>query len=179
VEIVCEAWMRQWAVPNANSKWGGPPGAALTREQLYSKVREVQGPLVEAEQLRPEALLSAATLLRSAKELHETGGHVAARVSLEHRSHSKLAGDLCWGAFETEEQLVTRLMATLEKRTADQPNQTLVFVSHGHPTYCAFNRLVGSPPERAGGMTALSILSRDEGTVGGSWQVLLENEVLI
>lgn len=57
-----EAPVRQWAVPGANSKWGGPARCCMPKGRLSGDPRQVRGAPVAEEDLRPEALEGAMAL---------------------------------------------------------------------------------------------------------------------
>lgn len=120
------------------------------------------GPHVDEDKLRKEAFLGPTALFRSAVEMLDSYGSVASRVKKDHESHSRLPEHLMWGAFETEESVTRRVLEMITKRAAERAGETLVFVSHGGPTRHAFAAMVGRPPANLGGMTALSLLIKQE-----------------
>lgn len=162
-ESICESWMRQFAVPGASSEWGG--GATDADGKLLP---------VDQGQVRKEALEGVSVLLRSAAELKATGGPAAARVAPWHESLLMLSREYRWGAFEPEQEVSARMLATVTERVAKRPGETLVFVSHGGPTQKGFKALSGARPSGEGGMTALSVLVQDD--EDGRWRALVEND---
>merc|ERR1712232_633434 len=73
VETICEAWMRQWALPDADSTWGGPPGGSMPKDQAYMYSETMVGPPIEKERLHPSAITGTKVLLRTAAELKDAG----------------------------------------------------------------------------------------------------------
>merc|ERR1712216_100487 len=177
-ETACEAWFRQWAVPGANTKWGGPPGAAMKSTAALSST--VQGPQVLSG-LRPEADTGLRALLRTAQDLAAIGGPLPEKVDAAHVSFASFRNTAYeWGSFETDSEMRQRILKTINARVAAHPGKTLVFVSHGGPTTKAFEALSGEKSVM-GGMTALSILRRkpqteEEGIVDGLWEALVKND---
>lgn len=176
VETICEAWFRQWAVPGANTKWGGPPGASMARPVAASEC--VQGPPVE-EGLRAEARQADGTLFWTAPQLANLVNMPCAKMVAAHHESvvSIRGGQYCWGHFETRAEVTSRALETVTTRAAQYPGRTLVFVSHGSPTQNGYYALVGERvPEKSGGMTAMSILRRAQ-VASGLWEPLVKNDV--
>ncbi|CAE7695642.1 FKBP62, partial [Symbiodinium sp. CCMP2456] len=175
-ESIYEAWMRQWAVPGANSKWGGPPGCAIPQERQGMDPRRLRGPEVPHPELRPEALSGPETLLSTAAELQKAGW---SRVDGKSQSvvllHDK---GYCWDNFEIHEEVVERLVSVARRRALEHSGETVVLVSHGGPTTYALRALSHQKPKGEGGMTALSILRALPGDIesGRPWEVLLSND---
>ncbi|CAE7520033.1 TANC1 [Symbiodinium pilosum] len=168
--------MRQWAVPGANSKWGGPPGCAILQEHRDRDPRYLRGPAVAPDQLRPEALAGTGALLRTAAELKSAGW---TRVNAEYASCVPLHDrGYHWGKFEIHEEIVERLVHVAHRQVRQHPGETIVLVSHGGPTQYALRGLSGQKPQGAGGMTAMSVLRALPGDFEDqkSWEVLVSND---
>ncbi|CAE7554074.1 unnamed protein product [Symbiodinium natans] len=175
-ESVYEAWMRQWAVPGANSKWGGPPGCAIPQERQGLDPRRLRGPEVPHAQLRPEASAGTAALLSTPAELKEAGW---TRVDAKYESCVALHDrGYCWDKFEIQEEIIDRLLYVARLRAMEHPGETVVLVSHGGPTQYALRALSGQKPKGEGGMTALSVLRTFPSDIehGMPWEVLLSND---
>jgi len=176
VETLCEGWMRQWAVPGADSKWGGPPGAAMPEGTSHKYGAKLEGPIVDEANLRKEALAGPEELLLTAWELKGMGW---VRVDVNHYSQVQVRNrPVRWGNFETKAELAERIEQTVRSRVAEHPGETLVFVSHGGPTGTGFSIFAQrDPPKGSGGMTALSVLSLDDPeNTTRNWEVHLAND---
>jgi hypothetical protein len=102
-EGMLEHWYRSWAVPGADSTWGGPVHA------------RVGTPLPSDDLLHPAAHTPAAELLLTPAEAEaalRASGVSRVRVS---REYERLPGHLGkrWPNFETEDELAARMHATL------------------------------------------------------------------
>ncbi|CAK8994083.1 unnamed protein product [Durusdinium trenchii] len=169
-ESAYEQWMRQWAVPGANSDWGGPPSCGMPKVQSRAE-RSVQGTPVRHEELRPEALEGLQALLLTAAELKEAGWR---RVDENYASYVPVRGKgYRWGHFEFQEEVIQRCCAAVLRLLERHPQETLVFVSHGGPTQYCFKELSGQKYRGSSGMCAMSVLSRKGQE---PWQVLLAND---
>lgn len=170
-ETICEAWMRQWAVPGADSKWGGPPGAEMPQNIMHEYPQGVHGPPV-GEGLRQEASAGLDVLLRKPSELKALGWD---RIDADHKACIPFKpNEFSWGNFETKSQVIDRVLRTVVTRSQEHSEETLVFVSHGGPTTYALERLTGSHAKGAGGMTALSVLTHKSGAK--FWDAILSND---
>ncbi len=183
VETVCEPWMRQWAVPDADANWGGPASSRMSEKAMHAHAKVVQGPAVDQSRVRVEARGSLSVLYRTASDFEEFEGLVG--VDQNHESHVSMRTKLYrWGHFESKEQVIERLAETVRARTLEHPGETLIFVSHGGPTMFCFEELTGERvPAGSGGMTAMSILRfspTHETAAGyssdGRWDALLRND---
>eukprot|EP00928_Gymnodinium_smaydae_P021717 TRINITY_DN18505_c0_g1_i1.p1 TRINITY_DN18505_c0_g1~~TRINITY_DN18505_c0_g1_i1.p1 ORF type:complete len:278 (+),score=37.22 TRINITY_DN18505_c0_g1_i1:45-836(+) len=131
METVCEAWMRRWAVPGADSKWGGPAGASMPNVAA-TDLRTLQGEPV-TEGLRPEALLGMKALLRRAGDYPapEDGVPVNAShcsvVSMRDKAYK-------WDNFETGQDAAERVARTIRTRVAEHLGSSMVFLTHGGST---------------------------------------------
>eukprot|EP01062_Namystynia_karyoxenos_P026863 TRINITY_DN20748_c0_g1_i1.p1 TRINITY_DN20748_c0_g1~~TRINITY_DN20748_c0_g1_i1.p1 ORF type:complete len:311 (+),score=90.88 TRINITY_DN20748_c0_g1_i1:73-933(+) len=126
-ESMIEAWFRSWAVPGANSTWGGPPHSPL-------------GTPVDGSELRVEAL-DPARCFRTAAELHaEVSEMVCPKHVSLYRHHPT---DVKWGNFETHEHVVERMTRTIRTRHAERPGESSVYVSHSGTTARAAEHLTG------------------------------------
>jgi len=176
-EAICEAWMRQWAVPGADATWGGPREAAMTEEAMHQYSTIVQGPPVTSGLLRAEAEAGVETLVRPASKIAAAG----MRVQPNHKSHIHIRGKgYHWNNFETRPSAMERIVATLRARARENPGKTLVFVTHGGPNKWAFDSLVeGKQTASYGGMTSLSVLRCKKGVEAkGSFEALLAMDAL-
>lgn len=175
VETIGEGWFRQWAVPGANSTWGGPPGACMANPVSVSV--GIEGPPVR-DGLRVEAEMGLKALLLTAPELAELPDVFCAKmVAARHVSVVSIREQgYCWGNFETRPEVASRAAQTVNTRAAQHPGRTIVFVTHGNPAPIGYTALTGeSVPEGSGGMTALSILRRAQGSTG-HWEPLMKND---
>merc|ERR1712232_716583 len=139
VETFCEAWYRQWAVPGATSKWGGPPGCAMPPGTDKNYVASLLGPLVDDSNLRAEAKVGPAKLLLTGDGLNAAGW---SRVEAGHSSVVAVRDmPLSWPSFETKQMLSDRMLRTVFARAEKHTGESLVFVSHGGPTTYTFEKL--------------------------------------
>lgn len=172
-EAVCEMWMRQWALPNSDSTWGGPPDGHV--KQAWSEF--VCGPDVATDAIRPEALAGLDALLRTPQELRADGWQ---RVNTEHCSAvSMRAKPFCWGKFEMRPMMIERCVEqTVRKLALENRGETLVFVTHGSNSQIIFDGLaLQKVPKDSGGMTALSVLTVEAGSeASGPWEVHVAND---
>ncbi|CAJ1444985.1 unnamed protein product, partial [Effrenium voratum] len=170
-ESINECWMRQWAVPGANSDWGGPPSARVKSDRSLDPSK-LRGPAVDLELLRPEALQGTRSLLHTAEELKSMGW----QVDLEYRASNSLHDKgYLWGSFEVHQGIVQRMTDLVRHKVAQHPGETLVFVSHGGPTKYTLEHLSGQSSRGMGGMTAISVL-RPPVPPEAPWEVLLSND---
>ena len=155
-EGMLEDWYRSWAIPGANSAWGGPPGARSGT------------PLPSDATLHPKAHVPASEVLMAP---------MAAQAALErldttgitvNPSHQPIAPppSYQWGQFESEELLADRIEATLTALKARFPHETILCVSHGGPCEHAYRRLLKTESgAKVAGYTAVYIYkAKGEGT---------------
>ena len=112
-EGMTEDWFRSWAIPGADSTWGGPPHAR-------------SGTPVSREELHPGAFSPASHLLLDA------AGAEAAIPGLQiDRQYSPVGTSPAqsWDAMESEQQLGDRLEATARQLAARYPNETILACS--------------------------------------------------
>eukprot|EP00812_Abedinium_dasypus_P011956 NODE_5493_length_577_cov_278.471264.p1 GENE.NODE_5493_length_577_cov_278.471264~~NODE_5493_length_577_cov_278.471264.p1 ORF type:complete len:164 (+),score=33.90 NODE_5493_length_577_cov_278.471264:3-494(+) len=152
--------------------WGGP----CTTEDYHGNDAKVQRPPVGIGTLRPEANIGTSALLAPDTELLWLRDGPLAKVDRTHASHVQLrTAGYRWGAFETHKQCSERVLATVHARAAENPDGTVVFVTHGGPSKECFKRLAGHPvPHGSGGMTALSAFRCSSGDA--PWEVILAND---
>jgi len=178
MEAVCEAWMRQWCVPGAEGRWGGPESARMSEEAMDTWSQTVSGPDYATAWLRAEALGGVAGLIFNPEQFASgMGGPGASMVNARHKSCIGMRGrGYCWNNFERKEDMEQRVLDTIQARAAQNPGRTMVFVSHGGPTMHAYRALTGnSVPKGSGGMASLSILKKLPNR-SWHWDALLSND---
>eukprot|EP01065_Artemidia_motanka_P032265 TRINITY_DN39288_c0_g1_i1.p1 TRINITY_DN39288_c0_g1~~TRINITY_DN39288_c0_g1_i1.p1 ORF type:complete len:300 (+),score=72.94 TRINITY_DN39288_c0_g1_i1:69-902(+) len=123
-----EGWARQWGVPGANTKWGGPPGCT----------RGV--PVAEAD-LHP-LVFEPLKALMSPRELRE---HVPL-VNADHETFMRwVPPSVRWGQWETLENIGARVSETVAARFFDRPDETAVFVSHNGACFRGAAAMTSTP----------------------------------
>ena len=157
-EGMLEHWYRSWAVPGADSTWGGPAHARMGT------------PSPPRGELHPASHQPAFELLMSAEEAEEAlragggeGGYLGVRVSRTYRALAGFPLDRRWGAFESEEELSERMHQVLTALARRYPSETLLLCSHGGPCGHAYYRMVGEERARRdlqAGYTALYVFVR-------------------
>uniref|UniRef100_A0A7S1S8C2 Uncharacterized protein n=1 Tax=Alexandrium catenella TaxID=2925 RepID=A0A7S1S8C2_ALECA len=178
MEAVCEAWMRQWAVPGAEGRWGGPEHAMMSEDAMSNWLPTVQGPEYGAAWLRPEALGGITGLIWTPTQMADgMGGPGVSMVNAKHKGCISMRGrGYCWGNFERKEDMEQRVLDTIQARAAQNPGRTMIFVSHGGPTMHAYKGLTGNGvPKGSGGMASLSVL-RKLPSRSWHWDALLSND---
>jgi len=162
-EGMLEDWYRSWAVPGADSTWGGPPHARVGTE------------LPSGTELHASAHVPAHTLLHSpdgaAEALCAKG---VSHISID-ATYTPVAAPAAyqWERFETEAALAERMESTLHAIAARYPAESVLALSHGGPCGHAHRQLL---KEKAGaapiaGYTALYVFVRaDDGT---TWEAPL------
>eukprot|EP00434_Breviolum_minutum_P033054 symbB.v1.2.029242.t1/scaffold3175.1/size97379/9 len=162
--------MRQWAVPGANSKWGGPPTCGMPQGRPSGDPRLVRGVPVAESEVHPKALEGVARLIPTASELRLAGW---TRVDKNYNSCVPVRDKgYKWGYFESHEEVVERCCQAVRTLMTKHPQETLVFVSHGGPTQYCLKEFSGQKYEGSSGMTAMSVLR----CVQDTWDVLLAND---
>eukprot|EP01062_Namystynia_karyoxenos_P032448 TRINITY_DN23939_c0_g1_i1.p1 TRINITY_DN23939_c0_g1~~TRINITY_DN23939_c0_g1_i1.p1 ORF type:complete len:317 (+),score=58.84 TRINITY_DN23939_c0_g1_i1:91-951(+) len=150
-ECMVEDWFRSWAVPGADTAWGGPPHCG-------------RGVPVAESELRPEALCPAACI-RSAEEVHNAGHPVACPT---HQSVHSFAGtEVRWGRWERSREIVERGGATITQRLRERPGESAVFVSHGGPCSAISTGLTGADGPACAGYCALYVMHAEGHEEGG------------
>ena len=158
-EGMLEDWFRSWAVPGADSTWGGPE---------HSRTGT---PLPAEAELHPSSQVAAGTLLltpaAAADALRQLG---VTDVTID-STYIPIAPDaeFCWGAFESEPALADRMEATLTALATNKfANETILACSHGGPCAHAYRRLLKDSATRqpTSGYTALFVYVRAE---DGTW----------
>ena len=131
-ETMCEAWYRSWAVPGADSTWGGPAayrkGVAVAEADLH--------PAARAAAAATHATAAELAALRATASLSDLGAGVPAVDG-----DARATFDYRWGHFETDAAQTERMVAVLEARTARGGSALLV--SHGGPTGALYRSLTG------------------------------------
>ena len=147
-----EDWYRSWAVPGADSTWGGPSTARGPPASAPSAERHDQA-------MRPSGSL-----------LLDGTAYLGPRFDATHAPVWPAAKlDSHWGAFETEEALAARLTAVLEALHARYPTESILLCSHGGPSALGYQGLTGRPSPVAG-YTALYVMVPD---ADGKWSAPL------
>ena len=149
-----EDWYRSWAVPGADSTWGG---------------RRIDGPPASA----PSAERHEAAMQPSGSLLLDGTAFLGPRFDRDHAPVwpvEKL--DSRWDAFESEEALAVRLTAVLKMLHARYPSESILLCSHGGPTALGFQGLTGTPSPVAG-YTALYVMLPDG---AGRWSAPLAGD---
>lgn len=137
-EGLLEEWYRSWAVPGADSTWGGPPHA------------QMGVPLPVDAALHPKAHVPAGELLHGPAEAEEALRRLGVTDVAVDAAHAPFAPapTYVWGHFESEHALGDRIEHTLLALKALRPDQTIVACTHGGPCGHAYERLLrqGSAP---------------------------------
>ena len=152
-EGMLEDWYRSWAVPGADSTWGGPAHA------------RVGTPLPSDAVLHAAANAPAGTLLHTpaaAASMLADKGVSAVGIDTTYEPIAPPAR-YRWGEFETEEGLADRMEATMRALAARFPGQSVLACSHGGPCEHAHRRLTaGQSTGGPAGYTALYVFIYDE-----------------
>ena len=156
-EGMLEDWYRSWAVPGADSTWGGP---------AHSRVGTPHPP---RESLHRAALQPADTLLMTPAEaaaaLKAHGSVQGVSISRDYIPLSGFHLAKSYGEFETEQELGDRMEAVvnaLAERYEKEDSGSILLCSHGGPCGHAYRRLLGARRLRGlnAGYTALYIFVR-------------------
>jgi broad specificity phosphatase PhoE len=153
-EGMLEEWYRSWAVPGADSTWGGP---------IHARCGV---PLPEGAKLFPGATGPASSLLFGPAEAQEAlrrHGVSDVGVSSEYEALNPSGESFtqCWDHFETESALADRMQTTLEALGRRYPDETILLCSHGGPCAKAYGRLLGTRAQKLNaGYTALCASAR-------------------
>ena len=169
-ETMNEDWYRSWAVPGADSTWGGPPhsrkGVAVARESLHPAA--LQGASVC--HATAEALTAMLRERGDADMIVEESGsrYVAASPALSFNwdaceSHAHQAARMkaiCEGFFAGKEGAVHA-----EEEEEEEEEGSVLLVSHGGPTsfvYCALTGSSTVPPTGYCGLYGYTWVSADD-----------------
>ena len=153
-EGMLEEWYRSWAVPGADSTWGGPPHARCGV------------PLAPDAKLHANATVPSGSLLNTSAEAEaalRSSGVDSVAVSHSYEPLREASSfEMCWGKFETEELLADRMEAALKGVAARYSEETVLICSHGGPCAHGYRRLLGprARTDLTAGYTALYIFVR-------------------
>jgi hypothetical protein len=182
---VSAGWSRyySWAIPGANSRWGGPGGSTAPKQPFRQ------------EQVHPAALWHFGNLYLSSPQLRSLSEEDSplyqpppaadlSRIDLGYcpSQPSVLAHDYRWGRYETEEQTAARVGSTANRRCMQHLGQTVVAVTHGGPSSAALEYLTGATaPIEVCGYTGLHVLTIEDSTdadgAGGAWTAHVQGDV--
>ncbi len=159
-EGMLEHWYRSWAVPGADSTWGGP---------LHARVGE---PLPAGTVLHEAAHVPAHTLLYGAPEAAAAliaKGVTDVTVDTTYEPFAQ-PPEYEWASFEDEEALAARMESTMQALARKWPGESILAVSHGGPCGHAHQRLLADKAAEApvAGYTALYVFVRAH--EGAAWE---------
>eukprot|EP00756_Hemistasia_phaeocysticola_P066058 Hpha_TRINITY_DN8976_c0_g1::TRINITY_DN8976_c0_g1_i1::g.80919::m.80919 len=128
-ERMDEKWFRSWAVPGANSKYGGPPhcsfGVEVADEDLHRRARDTPQDL----------LFDAAGLAGVVKE--------EGVMDTEHRPLTAYDTSITWGSWDSNARVAERHVECIRKLREAYPGQTIVLVGHSGPLRETASRMSG------------------------------------
>lgn len=151
-EGMLEDWFRSWAIPGADSTWGGPPGARngtplAAGATLHSLADRPAGSLLLSPAEATEALRSSPDFA----SINISSSYVPLSANELGSANEPLAG-YRWGTFETEAALAARMEAALAALAARYlPNawcasssvpESILCCSHGGPCAHAYQELL-------------------------------------
>eukprot|EP01060_Flectonema_neradi_P040939 TRINITY_DN9509_c0_g2_i1.p1 TRINITY_DN9509_c0_g2~~TRINITY_DN9509_c0_g2_i1.p1 ORF type:complete len:268 (+),score=40.76 TRINITY_DN9509_c0_g2_i1:49-852(+) len=147
VEALCDNWFRSWAVPGADTAWGGPPHCRHPTP-------------VARDDLHPDEAAGPERWLLPPSHLHET---VSERVCKEYSSlHDIRSSKITWEEPEKFSESATRLHKTITELHAKYPNETLMFVSHGGPCSAVFKSMTNVDEVPVSGYTSLYLYTKSD-----------------
>eukprot|EP01061_Rhynchopus_euleeides_P045398 TRINITY_DN8132_c0_g1_i3.p1 TRINITY_DN8132_c0_g1~~TRINITY_DN8132_c0_g1_i3.p1 ORF type:complete len:270 (+),score=90.47 TRINITY_DN8132_c0_g1_i3:70-879(+) len=128
VEALCESWFRSWAVPGADTTWGGPP---------HNRV----GVPVADEHVDPRAFKGPSAWLLTAPELKQ---RVSQMVNEEYTPHCTFSDDITWSEPETmSHHTALRCADTVRSLSKRFHGETVLFLSHAGPSAEMYAQLTG------------------------------------
>ena len=168
VESSGEDWYRSWAVPGADSTWGGPAGCK-------------SGVAVAETELHPAALQPAMSLLNSPEAMEDKCAGCEPQLSVD-RDYMQLGSMVMynWSRMETEGETAQRLKRTAEQLLHAAQGNTVLVCTHGGPSTFLFTQLTGESEEAFGpcGYTAFSIYKYSKAPDGAVvWTKIVVNDV--
>lgn len=169
VESAGEDWYRSWAVPGADSTWGGPE---------HSKV----GVAVAESDLHPAALQPAMSLYNSPESMEDKCAGCEPQLNVD-RGYMQLGSMVMfnWSRMETEPETCQRMKRTAEQLMQASQGGTLLVCTHGGPSTFLFTGLTGEPEEAMGspvGYTAFSIYKYSKAADNSvTWTKIVVNDV--
>ena len=166
VETICANWYYSWAIPGADSRWGGPNGSHAPKE------------VFSAEQVRPEALQHFSSLYLSATQLAAHDGALSCVDPSYDAVASAFEHDYRWDQYETDHQTAARVGGFGAARCKEQPDETVILVTHGGPSSLGLEYLAQLEPDSTEvcGYTGLHVLLEPESD-RAPWRVLVQGDV--
>ena len=176
-EGMLEAWYRSWAVPGADSTWGGPQHSRVgTPFPAHTDVHPLAHRPGEALLFTPEMAAEALTSMGVRVGVSRTYEPIQRRLNCSKRLNWR------WRDFETDESLAERMGTALNAIASKYPGESILCCSHGGPCAHAYEQLVPPSkqlPDVQAGYTALYIFVRDgEGVDGWAAPVVADQSHL-
>jgi len=148
-ETMCEEWYRSWAVPGANSTWGGPDmGKPLPLDDLHPAA---QGPASAC-----HATATSIQALREARSLSSVGRGVEVVAA----DRDAPVFEYSWDKFESEAEQAQRMRSVAQAELpplsgagaseAAAGAGSVLLVSHGGPTGALYHMLMEETPPYCG-----------------------------
>ncbi|CAE8704882.1 unnamed protein product [Polarella glacialis] len=154
-ESLCESFYRSWAVPGADSTWGGPSGCGV-------------GVPVDEQELHAAALAPAWELLPPERLVPDE----ERSMNLTYQPLLPLAAlQFGWKRFESEEEVQKRTRAFFDHVAASFPGETVLLISHGGPTAALAESV--SPIQNAPNCGYCGLYMFQRSSSEASWQALL------
>eukprot|EP00040_Diaphanoeca_grandis_P039984 m.260856 g.260856 ORF g.260856 m.260856 type:complete len:300 (+) comp40768_c0_seq1:27-926(+) len=164
-EGMCESWYRSWGLPNADSTWGGPPGATI-------------GTTVDTSKLHTHATQPASVCHASPSDLQsmleKENPTLAASVSINVAAVKPSTFEYTWGNFEDNELLAKRMGVVINRLSRVDVNDgedqlgPILLVSHGGPTAHSCQAMLEvDPPQKVGYCGLFAYVPPAE--EGGKW----------
>ena len=130
VEALCEEWFRSWAVPGADTTWGGPKHSRC-------------GVPVATSDIDPRAMKGPSAWLLTPEELK---ARVSPLVSLTYEPHICFQDNITWETPETMTgDTAARCAETVRGVARRYPNETVLFLSHSGPAQNMYAKLTEDP----------------------------------